>query len=399
MRSLLMLLGAGCVGGDPGDSGTLPETGGDTDTGAGTHTGADTDTAADPDTGAATDTGGDWPADVDLRVCADGSVDFTDIQDAIDVSTPGDVIGVCPGAYGPIEVLWTFDVDVRGLEGPEVTRIDGGGLPAVHVREGTLALSGFTVTGDGYDDPWFPMAGGLTVWDGIGTFRDLVVEDCTGPFTLLFDEDWLVMDDIVWRDNTSTFLWYLWQGEDDPYGAGPPPPGSAVITDNVVLGGVHQTVIETTKLEVLELTNNVFAQITIDGGFTAFMFRPWNGGPLTVANNVFYDIDDTLPWGGRMFDGQADFRNNIVAGCDAYDLLPMSSDYSLFWDNGSADYASAVIGTGNLIGLDPLFVDPSTSDYHLQAGSPAIDAGDPSPAYADPDGTRNDMGAHGGPAN
>jgi len=32
-------------------------------------------------------------------------------------------------------------------------------------------------------------------------------------------------------------------------------------------------------------------------------------------------------------------------------------------------------------------------DYRLQTGSPCIDAGDPSSAYNDPDGSRNDMGA------
>jgi len=36
-------------------------------------------------------------------------------------------------------------------------------------------------------------------------------------------------------------------------------------------------------------------------------------------------------------------------------------------------------------------------DYHLQAGSPCIDAGQPGPEYYDPDGTRNDIGAYGGP--
>ncbi len=33
----------------------------------------------------------------------------------------------------------------------------------------------------------------------------------------------------------------------------------------------------------------------------------------------------------------------------------------------------------------------------LAPGSPAIDAGDPDPAYNDLDGTRNDMGYTGGP--
>ena len=51
------------------------------------------------------------------------------------------------------------------------------------------------------------------------------------------------------------------------------------------------------------------------------------------------------------------------------------------------------MGGGNNIDADPLFVDPENGDFHLQAGSPCIDAGDPSSPY-DPDGTIVDMGAY-----
>ncbi|MBM3239033.1 T9SS type A sorting domain-containing protein [Candidatus Poribacteria bacterium] len=55
------------------------------------------------------------------------------------------------------------------------------------------------------------------------------------------------------------------------------------------------------------------------------------------------------------------------------------------------DVQGGYTGTGN-INADPLFVDPSSGDYHLQPGSPCIDAGDPN-SPKDPDGTRADMGA------
>ena len=48
-------------------------------------------------------------------------------------------------------------------------------------------------------------------------------------------------------------------------------------------------------------------------------------------------------------------------------------------------------GTAN-INSDPMFVDSANGDFHLQAGSPCIDTGDPN-SPKDPDSTRADMGA------
>jgi len=44
-----------------------------------------------------------------------------------------------------------------------------------------------------------------------------------------------------------------------------------------------------------------------------------------------------------------------------------------------SDSGTGVNTGSNLIGIDPLFVDPTELDYHVMAGSPAFDAGDNSP--------------------
>jgi hypothetical protein len=68
------------------------------------------------------------------------------------------------------------------------------------------------------------------------------------------------------------------------------------------------------------------------------------------------------------------------------------------WDNTGP--ATAVNGvTPVLLSVDPMYADltgPASGwDLQLQPGSPAIDAGEP--LVLDPDGTRSDLGAHGGP--
>ncbi len=44
--------------------------------------------------------------------------------------------------------------------------------------------------------------------------------------------------------------------------------------------------------------------------------------------------------------------------------------------NGNTTNISGTVTTNTLLSGDPLFVDPANGNYHLGAGSPAIDAGD-----------------------
>jgi len=90
-------------------------------------------------------------------------------------------------------------------------------------------------------------------------------------------------------------------------------------------------------------------------------------------------------------------RNNNSADLDSQLYLSSTPTYSCI-----ADWTEG--GDGN-ISNDPLFVDAENGDFHLQTGSPCIDAGDPSSTANDacfPPGMgtpRNDMGAYGGPYN
>jgi predicted outer membrane repeat protein len=115
-----------------------------------------------------------------------------------------------------------------------------------------------------------------------------------------------------------------------------------------------------------------------------------NGAYPTIINNTIVE-NSSSDEGGGVYCGNASnpaLVNNIL------------------WDNapeqvGTFPGANPTItycdiqggwqGVGN-IDEDPLFVNPVLGDYHLQWGSPCIDAGDPN-SPLDPDGTVADIGA------
>jgi hypothetical protein len=75
------------------------------------------------------------------------------------------------------------------------------------------------------------------------------------------------------------------------------------------------------------------------------------------------------------------FDNTGVYGAQWYGNLDLTYSCS----------SDSLPGIGN-IAADPLFVDPTQQDFHLQADSPCIDSGDPA-SPLDPDSTRADIGA------
>ena len=131
--------------------------------------------------------------------------------------------------------------------------------------------------------------------------------------------------------------------------------------------------------------------------------RVGGGGFAFVANNSQELLNCTFYRNGASHNdnysiisfGDLNILNCIVSRGTLVDrannkFYSINSTYSLIQE------VTVAGGTGNIV-ANPLFVDPENSDFRLEAESPAINAGHPGNEYKDSNGSRNDMGAFGGP--
>jgi parallel beta-helix repeat protein len=122
-----------------------------------------------------------------------------------------------------------------------------------------------------------------------------------------------------------------------------------------------------------------------------------------IRNNTL--ISDGLYGVVQISSFSNEIKNNIIAD-GVYGIATAQQDglvpnpqvsYNDLWNNTQSyhAYGAGSIDTslGGNIYLDPMFV--GGGDYHLQYGSPCIDAG--APNIKDPDSSRSDIGCYGGP--
>jgi hypothetical protein len=145
---------------------------------------------------------------------------------------------------------------------------------------------------------------------------------------------------------------------------------------------------------------------TINGNTTDFggsgggMYNVYSSP--TVTNCTFSgNMADFPGKGGGMYNvnnSSPTVTNSILWGDIGDEIYNSSSSPTVTYSDVQGGYT----GEGN-INADPLFVDPDSSDYHLQPGSPCIDSGDSTILDAcRPPGLgeeRSDMGVYGGENN
>ena len=141
------------------------------------------------------------------------------------------------------------------------------------------------------------------------------------------------------------------------------------------------------------LENSILAQN--DASDDGTIYVKW--GSLEVVNVTIDDNDAASAEFAVKESGNITVSNTIVnnSHVDSIDLVEddgtMSFSYSSIFDDDGFNYIPDPLGSDGNAALDPDF----NSDWTLGSGSECIDAGDPD--ITDPDGSRSDMGAFGGP--
>jgi len=358
---------------------------------------------------------------------------YDTIQGGID-NAVGCVV-VAAGTYDEAIDFDGQDIAVRSIDGADVTVIDATGLsaPAVTFDSGETSgaeLNGFTLTGgEGALESTSSSrscGSGATCTDyydsycGGGLYLDGADPDLIG---LIVEANVLPDADSTSSGNDTYYTF--------SYGGGVCFMDSqASLVDVEVLdnyadqgGGVF----------VDELSDILGSQVAIhsneatDGGGVEI-----DSGSLTLTNALAAWNEAEADGGGLLvLDGTLDLTNGTISHniADAGGALYLSGSatgtvdssilswslygegvygdsgatytgtYSNVSDNYGGDYSGVTDPTGSAgnISADPQFTDAPSLDFSLVGASPSVDAGDPSAAMDDFDGTSNDQGAFGGP--
>ncbi len=214
------------------------------------------------------------------------------------------------------------------------------------------------------------------------TFEGNDAEDCGGAIQLDNMQNTVVIHSSRFSGNTA----------DD---------GSAICADEIYWDADGDGVSETAMTNHVALSNLlIHGDESWDDG--AIYLRTTQG---TVANIT---ITEHIGGGSTGLaikeNSEVTLLNSIIADTSGGPALYVADSilrvsYSDIWGNeGGAAYGVEFIeGDNGNFAADPAFNDPASGDYGLGASSPCVDAGDPAASSNDADGSRNDMGAYGGP--
>ncbi len=356
------------------------------------------------------------------------------IQAAIDSAVDGDTVLVAPGTYYEKIDFNGKAITVASEQGPAVTIIDAnraGSVVAFDSSEGPASvLNGFTLqNGFGYAQNFYN-GGGISIFFSSPTVTDNIIinnsacgggggigiisgspviqgnliannhqSGCSGGggggIRVLSDSEPLILDNVI-----SNNSWHCGRGGGIHLnGTGVPTIKDNLITHNNVTGNCISSTSQGGgiwagfKMRAAIVQNLITGNSADEGGGIYWTMQTCC---ISAVNNTI--VNNDAPEGGSgVFTGGfgtgARLVNNIVVGrdgqtavfCgDAPDLKPPLIEFNdVFAPLGTAYGGICPDQTGpngkginGNISADPLFVDASSGDYHLQPSSPVIDAGD-----------------------
>jgi hypothetical protein len=283
--------------------------------------------------------------------------EYATLQAAVDAASAGDAVVVAPGLYtGTVRLK--SDIRLFG-SGSAWTVLDGGGAPVKLLDFSgatNVVVAGFTFQNVGRgnvcdDDTSMMQCSGN--WYSAAVYADGHFEDGQEPTSALLTHN-------IFRGNPVGVLLYYY--------------ARAVVRNNVFVDNSH--------------------------GFVANHFH----GESLVANNVFWNNSDHAIVSQAAY---LDVLDNVVAGSrvglsHAY-IQQGRARCNVFFQNGVYLQERFLVppwfelGQQGNVEAEPRFMLPERGLFRPLEGSPLVDAGCSGEALPDPDGTPQDVGAHGGP--
>jgi parallel beta-helix repeat protein len=343
--------------------------------------------------------------------------DYPTIQAAINAAVAGDTVLVSPGTYVERIDFQEKEITVESTDGPTSTIIDGnqaGVVVRIVANEGqTPVLRGFTVR-NGSNEPFFGggvyayggpaliegnrvtgnvgcNGGGIEADTSSATIRNNLVSDnrpgCSGGpggggILLLGAGTANVLNNTITGNVTAAD-----GGGISLFAAGSPTISGNVISNNATEPGRDGGGISLGNATDALIANNVIFGNSASRGGGIFWLGP-NAQP--VVNNTI--ADNTAGSGSAVFADGFDvanrLTNNVLSGSGSQAVLecgdfndpnpPLIVYNDVFNASSGPRYGGICTdqtGQNGNISADPLFVDPAAGNYHLQVGSPAVDAG------------------------
>ncbi|GFO53880.1 hypothetical protein GMSM_08870 [Geomonas sp. Red276] len=170
------------------------------------------------------------------------------------------------------------------------------------------------------------------------------------------------------------------------------------IYDTGVCGGwtgtfrIHHNVVKNQRANSFNFNPDCGASIPAgielhDNLFIADPSYPWAQSPIRIEStgytgkvNIYNNTIEGYGASSKIFNGTVDYRNNILVDTHNLDYFtsttvpPASNSNNIFFSSANSGLA-APPWASNYLKSDPLFTSLATSDYTLQANSPAINAG------------------------